>query len=421
MRVPAASGWLAAASLAGFTLVALAARSRPRGSDPLPAARAGTPRDLRAVPAPIDNPVLSHPTGRGLPVPWSFLGLLLAAAVLLAVIWLLVLFGPRLPGWRRARRGPRPARPEEPTPDDLARQVSDTLAGTMAQLATGQIRDAVILCWYRLQQTAETAGLRRSPADTSAELAGRLLATLPLSEEPLNRLAALYREARFSSHPIPDSAVAQARADLARLRSELTLAASVRRPDGDHSGDQRGDDQRVTTSAVAMARPPSRLGLRLLVASGLGLAAGLAVLVIGAAADSELSPQLCAGIGVAAAVLVQLVRETAADPHEPPDLAELAEPAGNDFLSRLRQLERRLEAASSDGSKYDRNVRPVLARLASERLRQKYGIHPARQPAQARQVLGEQLWSLTIAPTAQASPAPSYAELTALVARIEAL
>jgi hypothetical protein len=95
--------------------------------------------------------------------------------------------------------------------------------------------------------------------------------------------------------------------------------------------------------------------------------------------------------------------------------------SGNDYLSRLRQLERRLEAASSDGSKYDRNVRPMLARLATDRLRQKYGIHPGRQPAQARQVLGEQLWSLTIAPAAQTSPAPSYAELTALVARIEAL
>jgi hypothetical protein len=171
-----------------------------------------------------------------------------------------------------------------------------------------------------------------------------------------------------------------------------------------------------------MARAPSRLGLRLLLAAGLGLAAGVVVLVIGAAAGSAPPPELCLGIGMAALVLAQLVRETAAEPEPPPEL-EPADPAvaGNEYLSRLRQLERRLEAASSDGSKYDRNVRPLLARLATERLRQKYGISPGRQPAQARQVLGEQLWSLTIAPTAQASPAPSHAELTALVARIEAL
>jgi len=53
-----------------------------------------------------------------------------------------------------------------------------------------------------------------------------LLATLPLSEEPLSRLTALYREARFSSHPIPAAAVAQAQADLARLRSELERVGS---------------------------------------------------------------------------------------------------------------------------------------------------------------------------------------------------
>jgi hypothetical protein len=170
-----------------------------------------------------------------------------------------------------------------------------------------------------------------------------------------------------------------------------------------------------------MARP----GLRLLVAAGLGLAAGVAALLIATAAGSDPPPELCVGIGLAAAVLVQLVRETGTGP-EPPDATELVEPdgvpaAGGEYLSRLRQLERRLEAASADGSKYDRNVRPLLARLATDRLRQKYGIHPGRQPAQARQVLGEQLWSLTIAPTAQPSPAPSHAELAALVARIEAL
>jgi hypothetical protein len=238
VRVPAGSGWLAAASLAAFTLVAWAARARPGGSGALPATgRAGAPSGLVSSPTPpVDNPALSHPRGDGLPVPWSFLGLLLAAAALLAVIWLLVLFGPRLPGWQRPGRGRRPIRPDEPAPADLARQVSDTLGGTLTGLAGGQIRDAVILCWYRLQQTAEAAGLRRSPADTSAELADRLLATLPLSEEPLNRLAALYREARFSSHPIPAAAVRQAQADLARLRSELAFAAGVRQPDGQPAG-----------------------------------------------------------------------------------------------------------------------------------------------------------------------------------------
>jgi hypothetical protein len=169
-----------------------------------------------------------------------------------------------------------------------------------------------------------------------------------------------------------------------------------------------------------MARGPSGLARRLLLAAGLGLAGGVAVLLAAAAGGTELPPELCAGIGVAAAVLVQLVRETAADPQPVPASFEPETP-GNAYLSQLRQLERRLEAASTDGSKYDRNVRPLLARLATDRLRRRYGIHPGLQPAQARHLLGEQLWSLTIAPQAEDSPPLSHAELSALVTRIEAL
>lgn len=165
----------------------------------------------------------------------------------------------------------------------------------------------------------------------------------------------------------------------------------------------------------------SRLWVRLALAGALGLGLGIAVLLSAAASGGNFRPELCAGVGVAAAVLVQLVRETAAHPQSLPEAVEQPLRPGGDYFARLRQLERRLEAASRDGSKYDRNVRPVLARLASERLRQKYGIDPRRQPVQAREVLGEQLWSLTIAPPAPASPAPSHAELSTLIALIEAL
>jgi len=166
----------------------------------------------------------------------------------------------------------------------------------------------------------------------------------------------------------------------------------------------------------------SRLWLRLLLAAALGLGLGLAVLVTSTASGGDLRPELCAGVGMAAAVLVQLVRETAiTEPQPLPPAVEPFAPVGGNYFTILRQLERRLEAASRDGSKYDRNVRPVLAGLAIERLRQKYGIDPRRQPVQAKEVLGEQLWSLTIAPPEPASPAPSHAELSTLVALIEAL
>ncbi|MEO7260073.1 MAG: DUF4129 domain-containing protein [Jatrophihabitantaceae bacterium] len=232
MKADPRTGWLAAATLSGFLLAALAARARPAQPGPGHGAGGGPPSAVLASPTPpVNLPASGHSNGRSFPIPWSFLELVLTGVLLLAVIGLLVVLGPRLPTGRRARRARRPApRSIEPAPDDLARQVARALSSTMSQLANGQIRDGVILCWHRLEQTAEAAGLPRLPADTSSDLAERLLASLPLSEAPLNRLATLYREARFSSHPIPAKAVVQVRADLGQLRSELEVVAAVGLP-----------------------------------------------------------------------------------------------------------------------------------------------------------------------------------------------
>ncbi len=233
VRFPAATGWLAAVSVAGFALVALAARARPAsfGSDSTPDAH-GAPSTVVVTQSPLPDHHGRPPSGRALfHVPWSSLGLVVPSLLLLAVIGLLVALVPRLPSWRRGRPRRAPGPPAEPAPDDLARRVSDTLGATLSGLSGGHIRDAVLLCWHRLEQAVDSAGLRRVPADTSSELVERLLATLPLSEQPLRRLAALYREARFSSHPISEQTVTQARADLARLRSELD-GAGARKPAG---------------------------------------------------------------------------------------------------------------------------------------------------------------------------------------------
>ncbi len=169
------------------------------------------------------------------------------------------------------------------------------------------------------------------------------------------------------------------------------------------------------------ARWHDRLELRLALAALLGLLVGVLALLSSLAAHPRPRPELCIGISVVAVVLIQCVRETAGEP-APAEWQPESPPADSAaYLARLRQLERRLEGASRDGAKYDRNVRPVLVRLATERLRQKYGIDPRRQPARAREVLGDQLWLLMSAPTPQAGPAPSRAQLSALVEAIQAL
>lgn len=230
MKAKARNGWLAAATLAGFVLVAYAARAQPHRSGVRTVVRTGAPREPSATARPADDQLTNvAPKASGdFRVPWTFIQWVLIATLLLAVLGLAVALWPRFLAWLRSRRRDRRAArpPAEPAPDEVRRRVSSTLRSTMTQVANGQIRDGVILCWHRLEQTAEAAGLRRHPAETSSDLAERLLASLPLSEAPLNRLAALYREARFSSHPIPAEAVAHARADLAQLRSELEAAGS---------------------------------------------------------------------------------------------------------------------------------------------------------------------------------------------------
>ena len=151
------------------------------------------------------------------------LTLLLGVAALLAVL-LIVRLVPRL-GRRRPRR---PAAPEEVvyapamSRQQLAQQVSHTLDDTLAAFRQGDRERAIIACWIRLEQIAEEAGFGRLSSETSSELATRWLARLPVSREPLLALAELYREARYSSHRLPESALATARGALEQLRREMS-------------------------------------------------------------------------------------------------------------------------------------------------------------------------------------------------------
>lgn len=156
-------------------------------------------------------------------------------------------------------------------------------------------------------------------------------------------------------------------------------------------------------------------------AAGLGLLVGLAVLLFGHLAGLPLRGVLAVGIPVTIAVLAQLVRSTVADMVELDQSPAPAPSPTADYFRTLRQLERRLEGASRDGSKYDRGIRPELVRLAVDRLRQKHAINPVREPDRARAILGEQLWLLTTNPQAQDSPAPGRRQLQELIVAIEAI
>jgi hypothetical protein len=153
----------------------------------------------------------------------------------------------------------------------------------------------------------------------------------------------------------------------------------------------------------------------------IGLAAGVAFLVIGRLVGARPSVGLSLGLSTAAGALLQMLMLTVTE--NLPVEAEQPEPfeSTSGPVVRLRQLERRLQGASTDGGKFDWNVRPVLLELAADRLRYKYAVNLRAQPEQARTILGEQLWLDLNSPQNAPSSAQSLARLTAMVAAIEAI
>ncbi len=88
---------------------------------------------------------------------------------------------------------------------DIAAAVVEQAAAQRAALLDGAPRNAIVQCWLRLEGDVAAAGLTRDPADTSLEFTERVLARYTVDPEAISELAALYREARFSDHPLEES------------------------------------------------------------------------------------------------------------------------------------------------------------------------------------------------------------------------
>jgi hypothetical protein len=143
----------------------------------------------------------------------------LAVAGLLVLRWLLG----RLRSWWGGRE-----REEnfDLVPDEgaVATQVLRGAERQVAALAEGPPRDAIVLCWVRLEEDAGGAGLPRHPWETSAEFTRRVITSQLVGSTAIGQLAALYREARFSRHPMSEQDRATAREALATVHASLRRA-----------------------------------------------------------------------------------------------------------------------------------------------------------------------------------------------------
>lgn len=145
----------------------------------------------------------------------------LVAIVALACLVLAALASLRVRSLRR-RRPPPPRTPATPGPAEEpagpeSAALRELLAQQLSRLDDGTPRNAIVASWVQLEEFAAGHGTPRLPADTPAEFAVRALAAYRLDPDALERLADLYREARFSAHEMGEADRDEARACLLSL------------------------------------------------------------------------------------------------------------------------------------------------------------------------------------------------------------
>jgi hypothetical protein len=230
-------GWTAAAAiLLGALLVASLG---PPVDLMSPAPNATAPPLVGRTPIVTTETASATPTTTGTPlhagtppvaleIVFQVLVVLVIAAAVAVVIALLGSV------WRRPRLVTRTVGdfvvPE--VPDELL----DTAADRISRLEEGEPRNAIVAAWLGLETSSAATGLPRDPAETSTEYTTRVLHTWDVDPRSLGELAALYREARFSRHPLGEEHRRRAIRDLTSLHDDLRRVAARPRSEASTAG-----------------------------------------------------------------------------------------------------------------------------------------------------------------------------------------
>lgn len=223
-------GWAALVVLvAGLVLVALVSRSgdtRDISSRDKPY-RPPPPAETESVAGGQPAAPATPTSGEGGAAPGWFddvmrVLIIVASTIFVALVIRYLIKTFRVLDLSKLRGGPKPDPDDlEFAPAELTQAFSDAVDETLIRIERGEPRDAIVACWVRLEDVAAQAGIERRPSETSAELTERVLGTHWVSDERLDGLSRLYREARYSSHTMTEAARQRARAALEEIRAEL--------------------------------------------------------------------------------------------------------------------------------------------------------------------------------------------------------
>ncbi len=216
-----------------IAVVAVAANTTGPRVGPIarPTPHTSVDRDRRPPPSRFDTPPPPAGNGHsgegGASSSWPLIVFILAmVAIGYGAVMLYLMLSVRDAIVFRRRRPP----PPEPDPvlaeQPSAEQVQDALRAGLAALIEGDdARAAVIACWLRLENLAEQTGMPRAPSDAPGDLVVRMLdgRLTGAGARALGELTTVYRAARYSPRPVPESARGTARAALDRLAAELAV------------------------------------------------------------------------------------------------------------------------------------------------------------------------------------------------------
>jgi hypothetical protein len=213
------AAWVAAAGPVGvFARLDLApggstAPGEDYGPGPIPSA---TNQGLERADVPVTDPWLV-----------TLVGIALKVVLVAVVAIVLVAIGRALRDrWLAREQDTQDQITADPVPEALlegAREGEE-------MLARGTPGNAVIAAWVALEDAARGAGVRDDGSRTAAELVTTVLRSYRVDRAPLDTLAALYREARFSRHPMGEDQRVSARDALVQVQADLrrTVAQAAR-------------------------------------------------------------------------------------------------------------------------------------------------------------------------------------------------
>lgn len=147
--------------------------------------------------------------------------LLIVAAVIVLIVYGIV----RLLRGRLSIGSATPVLEFDALDADLEQLAEAVAAGSDALAYEGDAREAVIACYAAMEDALGSGGNGRRDTDTPEEFLTRITGAKLIPAGPAQRLTELFREARFSRHPIAEPKREQAREALSAIAEHLRARA----------------------------------------------------------------------------------------------------------------------------------------------------------------------------------------------------